>query len=360
MKNLNFTSPIGGTGYGIAALNILERLNEKYNISLFPIGNPHIDNQKQADMLTKIVMNQDNFDFDAPCLKIWHQFDLAQRVGRGKLFVYPFFELDTFTKRELHHLKHPDHLIVSCEWAKSIIEKNNIKTKTSIVPLGVNRDIFNEHKYSPDLEKMPYIFTTIGKWEKRKGHDKLIELFNKAFEESDNVELWLATNNPFLSEEETKFWTNMVSSSKLSNKIKMFNRLKTHDNVAELMSYSSCGVFISRGEGWNLELLEMMSMGKPVIATNYSSHTEFCNKNNAYLTDIKETEVAIDGKWFNGEGNWAKINKENDEEIIEHMRFVYKNNIKTNEGGIETAIKYNWDNTANIITKVLEENNAYT
>ena len=202
---------------------------------------------------------------------------------------------------------------------------------------------------------MPYIFITIGKWEIRKGHDIIIECFNKAFNENDNTELWMVTENPFLNEEQTKAWTDMAQNSKLSSKIRLFSRLQTHENLAEVMSYSNCGLFVSRGEGWNLELLEMMSMGKPVIATNYSSHTEFCNKDNSYLINTTETEPAIDNKWFNGEGNWAKITDDHKEQIVEQMRYVYSNNIKTNPGGITTAMEYSWENTANIISDVLEK-----
>ena len=68
------------------------------------------------------------------------------------------------------------------------------------------------------------------------------------------------------------------------------------------MSQTDCGVFPARAEGWNLELLEMMSCGKNVIATNYSSHTEFCNSENCMLVETTELEDAHDGKWFRGQG----------------------------------------------------------
>ena len=39
----------------------------------------------------------------------------------------------------------------------------------------------------------------------------------------------------------------------------------------------------------------MMSMNKPVIATNYSAHTEFCDKNNCYLIEVNEKDSAGQG-----------------------------------------------------------------
>lgn len=355
MKNLNMVAPIGGTGYGIAALNILKELSKLYNITLFPIGNPRAENNEEYELLQKAIDNQASFDYNAPCLKIWHQFDLALHIGNGPYVVFPFFELDTLTEREKHHLSFPGKIIVSSEWAKSVIEKNGIKSEVSVAPLGVDRSVFNESKVSPEATKdLPYVFLTVGKWEIRKGHDVIIELFNEAFTENDNVELWMVTENPFLNEEQTKWWVEKARSSKLNAKIRLFSRLQNHENVAEVMGYSSCGIFMSRAEGWNLELLEMMSMGKPVIATNYSSHTEFCNKDNAYLVDITETELAVDGKWFNGDGNWAKITDDAKKQCIDYMKHVYSNDIKSNPAGIETAKKFSWTNSANIIHNILE------
>ena len=59
------------------------------------------------------------------------------------------------------------------------------------------------------------------------------------------------------------------------------------------MAKTDCGVFPARAEGWNLELLEMMSCNKPVIATNYSAHTEFCDDKNCMLIDIEDMEILI-------------------------------------------------------------------
>lgn len=354
MNNLNFISPIGFTGYGIAALNILKELYKQYNVSYFPIGNPNIDNKEDAEIVQSVLYNQNTFDYNAKCFKIWHQFDLGLSAGNGEFIAYPFFELDTFTARETHHLNYPDKLVVSSKWSKSIIEKNNISTPTFVAPLGVDRSIFNE-EFGKQIDRtnMPYTFINVGKWEIRKGHEILIEMFNNAFEETDNVELWLVTENPFLSKEQNMFWAELVNHSKLSKKIRVFNRLQTHQQLAEVMSYANCGVFPSRAEGWNLELLEMMSLGKPVITTYYSSHTEFCDDDNAHLVKPTDIEAAYDGKWFNGEGNWAKIEESHKDQMIDYMRHMYKNNITDNPNGIETAKKFSWANTAEHIIKAI-------
>jgi hypothetical protein len=75
---------------------------------------------------------------------------------------------------------------------------------------------------------------------------------------------------------------------------------------------------------------------------------------------IEETEIANDNKWFHGEGSWAKLADNELDQTVNYMRYVYNNNITTNEPGIETAKEYNWTNTASIIYNHIFErpNNA--
>lgn len=349
--NIQFFSPIGFTGYGYAALNIIKAMGNSSKISLKLIGAPSIETDEDKYLIEKIVENQITMPYDTPCIKIWHQFDLLTRIGTGKHIGFPFFEIDTMSEVDKYNLNSCDEIIVSSKWAKDVLIDNKITRPIHVVPLGVDMSVFKAVKKQQEIPN--YVFMTAGKWEKRKSHDIIIECFNKAFELSDNVELWLVTHNVFLSKEEESYWLSLVKNSKLSNKIKVFPRLPKHADVANVICHSDCGIYISKAEGWNMELLETMAMNKPVIATNYSAHTEYCTTDNCYLIDISEKEQAIDNKWFDGIGNWASIKEKEKEQIIEIMRYLYSKNIKENSNGLETAKKLSWNNTANIIKQIL-------
>jgi len=356
MKNLNMFCPINTTGYGITSKNITIELNKLFNVSLFPIGSHvNIDTEQEKTILSKCLSNSNTYDPTAPCIKIWHQHELASRIGTGNYYVLPFFEADKLQDREIHQINCADHVFTASKWGKETLEKNNITKPISVTPLGVNLDIFQQPQ-KIRIDNGKYVFFHIGKWEKRKGQDVLIEAFNRAFEKTDNVELRLLPQNPFLTKEEEEAWHSLIKNSKLSDKINAYNRLPTHYHLAQFIFEADCGVFMSRAEGWNNEIPEVMAMNKPVIATNYSAHTEYCNKENSFLIDISETEPAIDNKWFFGHGNWAKIGEEQIEQTIEYMRYVYKNNIKTNSHGLETAQQLSWKNTASIISNILTSN----
>jgi len=345
--NINISSPINNTGYGVASFNILKEISKKSKVSYFPISNPGVSSQQEYDFIMSLVDNSKQFDVDAPFLKIWHQFDLLSHIGKGKYYGFPFFELDTFNDFERRNMEVPDVLFVSSKWAKDVVIKNGIKTHVEVIPLGVDRSIFDSSLYS-DNSSDEYVFLNIGKWEIRKGHDILAALFKQAFPTEKDVRLKLlasTTTNSYSSKEEVKQWKKLYGADNIT----IIDGLPSHRDVAQLMAQSNCGIFPSRAEGWNLELLEMMSLNKPVIATNYSSHTEFCNKDNSYLVELNEIEQAYDGKAFHGQGNWGKISQDQKDQIIEHMRYVYKNRINSNIDGVNTAKKFSWENTASMI-----------
>lgn len=344
---INYCAPINSTGYGISSLNIFRELNKDNDIVFFPIGQPVVTSQLDHEALSTCLNKRMIMNVSAPFVKIWHQFDLLERIGKGQYIAMPFFELDTFNPFEKLNMTVPDKICVTSKWAQNVLAANNINTTSCVVPLGVDRLIFNEN-IEKDQEyntSEKYIFLNIGKWEIRKGHDILLDIFNKAFPDNNDVELWIVaseTTNNYSSKEELDQWKNMYNV----DRVRVFSGFETQEEIAQIMANADCGIYPSRAEGWNLELLEMMSMNKPVIATNYSSHTEFCNKDNTYLVDIDSTETAYDGKAFRGQGNWAKISSQQIDQIIEHMRYVYNNKINTNLAGIETAKKYSWANSA--------------
>ncbi len=381
-------APINQLGYGIASLNILKALQEKTKVSLFPIGKPQIPlekksrlfvNQLDAEAVRKGLETAKTFDPNAPCIKIWHQNQMAERIGSGKFIGFPIFELDTFDSIEKNHLSSCDELMVCSHWAKNVVmdqcppithsvpsyssrypiihtEGKKDWAKVHVIPLGVDSTVFGHTmRVLPDPRYSSTVFFNCGKWEIRKGHDILIDAFKKAFPGDEDVQLWMMCENPFNSPDEDRWWHNKYDDPR----VVIIPRVESQEEVYNIMRKADCGVFPARAEGWNLEALEMMAGGKQVIISDFSAHTEFCTEENSMLVTIDDTEIAYDGKWFHGQGNWAKIGDNQIKQIAQHMKNVHKrvqNHENTfNVAGVETAKKFSWQNSAGKIMEALND-----
>lgn len=357
--NINLQTAINFLGYGQVGTQFLSALSELGNdIALFPLNPQTMEaNPKHHDLIRKSSINAQFFDRLAPCIRIWHQWEMATFVGKGKHIGFPIFELDNLTPLERHQLNSLDEIFVCSEWAKQVCKANDINPEVRVIPLGVDLEIF---KPMPRFMWNKFVFINVGKWEYRKGHDVLIECFNQAFKENDNVELWMINDNPLRPAEENNSWRSQYTGSPLGKKVKIIDRVPSQEELALLMSNADCGIFPARAEGWNLEVLELMSLGVPSIVTSYSGHTQFCSAKNSYPIDITEEEDAVDGIWFKpgqpvNQGRWAKINENAKEQIINHMRNVFKNRppIEIRQECLATAKEFTWINAAKKICSYL-------
>lgn len=354
MRRLNFITPICYTGYGIAGVNTAVALTKLgARVDLFPLG--QLTYHNRHDPFIRMMMNNsERFYRLAPCIRLWHQFDMTLFCGKGQHVGWPIFELDRFNEKEKHNLNACDLLFVCSEWAKNVCNSEIPNRQAIVIPLGVDTDIFRPVQ----TKRRDTIFINAGKWEKRKGHDLLIQCFEKAFTPLDNVQLWMMPTNPFLTPQEAGVFLNRYQHSHLYHKISIIPWQESDEQVAAVMQQADCGIFPSRAEGFNLEALEILACGKHLIITDYSAHKDFCNSQNSLLISIDRTEKAIDNKWFHGDGEWAKFGNLQEEQLVEHMRSIHKRKQEGslpmfNMPGLETAKKFSWYNTANKILEVL-------
>jgi glycosyltransferase involved in cell wall biosynthesis len=357
--NLNLRGPCNCfLGYGHCCFNILKELRKICNVSYFPIGQQNLTTQDR-DIVIQSIKNQDNFDFKSPSLNIWHQNMLGERIGNGLNTALSFFEIDRLPQRDVNHINSLDTFFVASQWAANIIDDDK-RIKISpcvVVPMGVDRSIFNENYQTNNSHTTRFL--NLSKIEIRKGHDFLVDIFNKAFDINDDVELIISWNNPFLTDDQTKKWVDLYKNSKLGDKITFVSYLPTDQTLTQLICSCDCLLSPTRAEGAGLPILQALSCGKFVITTNYSAHTEFCTKDNSYLIDIDTLEEAYDGIWFHGEGKWAHIGNKEKEQCVDYMRAIHQKKQSgeelVNTAGIETAKRFSWQNTAEILVEALKD-----
>ncbi len=351
-----FQSSHSRTGYGVAGAHLLSALQRRgIPLSYFPIG--PVDQSITENAALAVALDaQGTFRQDVPSVRLSQQFDLAQHVGRGPRVGFTIFELDTFTPRELHHLRSQDALIVCSEWARDVCVQNGVTSlPIHVVPLGVDRTVFHD-LVAPTRRWTETVFMQVGKLEPRKGQRELLRAFEAAFTTKDAVRLVLACRNPFVSTERMNELTKPFRTSPMAQRISlMTTELPTQRDVAALMAGADCGVFAARAEGWNLEALEMLALGKTVIATNCTAHTAYLNDTNARLIEMDGLEPAHRGA---ATGRWSAWGEAQHEQLVAHMRAVHATRQTlgpiTNEAGLRTADAFTWDSSAEHLLRALE------
>ena len=241
---------------------------------------------------------------------------------------------------------------------------SGISVPVVVAPLGVDRSIFHEAIGARQARDQagqpgPTIFVNNGKWEWRKGHDFLLQAFCNAFTPRDNIILKLLSRSYILSNADNDSWAQAFISSAIGTRVQLVPRLATQQEVAALLAGCDCGVFPSRAEGWNLGLLECMSMGLTVIATNYSAHTEFVEAANCRIVHVDGTEpVPATGDLPWGAGRWGKLGASQMEQMVHHLREVHRlkqeGSLPRNVAGIATAQQFTWRRTAEAVLQAAQ------
>jgi glycosyltransferase involved in cell wall biosynthesis len=357
--NLNLITSIDPIGYGYVGRFILKELiSAGVQVALFPLSYAVSVSDDPLNPVRLGLANAGKYDPGAPSVRIAQARTQAEHVGRGKRAGFPIFELDRLDAAEIHHLKQMDAILVCSKWAAGVVASSGIDVPIVVAPLGVDRSIFHEeisqrrHLERP-REPGPTIFVNNGKWEWRKGHDFLLQAFCNAFTPGDNIILKLLSRSYILSDEGNDSWARVFLGSSIGTRVQLLPRLATQVEVAALLADCDCGVFPARAEGWNLGLLECMSMGLNVIATHYSAHTEFVEPANCRLVHVDETEPPPAGDLLWGTGNWGKLGPSQMEQMVHHLREVHRlkqeGRLPRNNAGIATAKEFTWRRTAEAV-----------
>lgn len=203
-----------------------------------------------------------------------------------------------YKKIEVVHTEHsvfPDKNLVNLR-GKNIIAVSDM-VKTNLIKNGINelniKVIYNGVKIG-NLDEININYddeTRIGviaRLSKIKGHRYLIEAMNIIKKNYDlNIRIDFLGDGP-----EKNNIENQILSYKLNDKIKVLGNV---DNVIDRIKEYDFFILPSEFEGLPISILEIMSCGKFVIATDVGGNREIINNGeNGYLIESKSIEAIVD------------------------------------------------------------------
>lgn len=99
-----------------------------------------------------------------------------------------------------------------------------------------------------------------------------------------------------------------VSEAGLGGHVTLINECLTHDALLDLIASADVYMSLHRGEGFGIGMLEAISVGTPVVCTNYGGNTDFCKPDTSFLVDYQMVENTSADSWFRFVRKWPEPN----------------------------------------------------
>ena len=389
------------SGYGARARDVIKAIIEldKYEVQLLPqrwgncAWNFCNDNPEWA------YLNEYRISTPLPVKPdIWMQITIPnefQPVGKYNIGCTAGIESTLCKPEWIQGVNKMDTTWVSSNHAKSVFENSKYKQQdkqgnvvgeiklekpVEVVFEGANLDVYKPLQKgdikSINLEeiKESFCYLFVGHWMQGEfGHDrKNVSLLVKAFYEtfknkkgskpalilksSTGVASYISRNDLL---DRIKQIRETVNASDLPN-IYLLNGEFSDQEMNELYNNPKVKSMISltKGEGFGRPLLEFSLTGKPIIASNWSGHTDFLKSNMSVMLggQLESVHSSAANNWLIKESQWFKVN---DGEIGKSLKEVHKKYkqyiIQAKQQKNYSKSKFSFEGMKNLIQELLSK-----
>lgn len=361
MEKLIFNAPINGLSLGNVSINFLRQLYLK-NIPtiIFPTGN-----QGDFEAFDKIDKNfvewikscctdrMATYKKSMPSLRNWHINGSENKLS-DKQYLYTYYEVDEPTREEINIVQNQEHVFFSSSEAMDCFKSRGCDN-VSFVPLAFDEDFFKTDKEY--LGKDVVHFGLIGKFERRKNTQAIIQLWLQKYGNNPKYQLSILVNNPFIPEESYKQIMNQTLYGRRWTNLNILPRLKTNSEVNDLINSIDIDLSgLSNGEGWNLPSFNATALGKWSIVSNCSSHKDWATEDNSILVNPVGKQECYDNFFFKKDGpfNQGKYYLLNQDVIIDGFERAEKLAKQPNINGEKLKEKFTYSNTVDSILQIIK------
>jgi FkbM family methyltransferase len=187
-------------------------------------------------------------------------------------------------------LKEFDEVWVPSAWQKNCLcEQGYDESKIQIVHEGVEKNTFFPEEVSCDqyYSDGRFKFIMFGRWEYRKCTKEIIRTFLNTFNRDEPVDLILSVDNGWAKDGCKNTKERLLHNGFQDSRLIPIGFCSREDYIKFLKRghvFLSC----SRGEGWNLPLIEAMACGTPSIYSYCSAQLEYAIGKGLSVNTLKE------------------------------------------------------------------------
>jgi hypothetical protein len=361
MNKLIFDAPLNSLSLGNVSYNFLRELWRKdVSLAAFPVGQQI--NLEAYDKINPIFKNwlfqsvnyrHTSFSKDVPSLKIWHINGAEYSISKDQ-YLYTFYEVDSPTPQEINIVKNQKHVFFSSSEAANIF-KNHGCENVSFLPLGFDEDFCETSKEY--LGKDVVHFGLIGKFERRKNTQGLIQLWLQKYGDNPKYQLTCLIHNPFFPQQDFQNILAQTFGGKRWSNVNILPYLKTNSEVNDVINSIDIDLSgMSNGEGWNLPSFNATALGKWSVVSNCSSHKDWATKENCVLVEPAGKQPCYDNFFFKqgaqfNQGQYYILSQES---IVDGFERAEKLAKTKNENGEKLKELFTYSNTVDkILQKIL-------
>ncbi|KAG2452970.1 hypothetical protein HYH02_002307 [Chlamydomonas schloesseri] len=290
----------------------------------------------------------------------------AVKAGYVYLVGRTMFETDRLPRAFVARCNSMNEVWVPSAWAVEVFAASGVDpAKLVVLPEGINTTWYDPDLYEPmplpqgselvfgepppppppspppaagaaagKETSRPYRLLSAFKWEPRKGWDVLLEAYLTEFTAQDNIELYIITK-PFVGNGDFKqHMHNWLKRAQrrlglpadvlgAAGRLPRLYVISHHISDADFPRYYKAAdafVLPSRGEGWGRPHVEAMSMGLPLLATNWSGITAYLDPSVGYPIAVERLITVADNSvwWFRGL-KWAQPSVKHTRQLMRHV-----------------------------------------
>jgi len=255
-----------------------------------------------------------------PVAVVYGQGDVFAR-NRGRYRIgYTMLEVDGFPAAWVAAANAMDEVWVPSTFNRDGFLRCGSTRPVHVMPLGVDTDHFHPGIRAHRNPGGETVFLASFEWGERKAPELLLRVFNRTFRRGEPVVLVCKTINRDPSLDVRARIAGLALDEDGGRVLFLHNREIPYHELGALYRSADCYLAASRGEGWDMPLMEAMACGLPAIATDWGAHRDFLDADNGYPLRVRGLVPAGDARcpYYRG-FSWADPDPEHLATLLRHV-----------------------------------------